>query len=86
MSWKTPNPAFLVYAWMKPNQGVSGQGPDWMVGPSDALVFDFVTSSIARIGTGKIDFGRQLWGDGTIPLAAKRKRGALTVSGTVTFN
>ena len=86
MAWNTPNPAFLVYAWMKPNQGVSGQGPDWMVGPSDALVFDFVTSSIARIGTGKIDFGRQLWGDGTIPLAAKRKRGALTVSGTVTFN
>jgi hypothetical protein len=37
-------------------------------------------------GTGAINFGRQLWGDGTIPLAAKKPRGTLTVSGTVTFN
>jgi len=86
MAWNTPNPAFLVYAWMKPNQGVSGQGPDWMVSPSDTMVFDFVTSSIARIGTGKIDFGRQLWGDGTLPLSTKRSRGSLTISGTTTFN
>jgi hypothetical protein len=86
MSWNTPHPAFLVYAWTKTNQGVSGQGPDWVVGPSDAMVFDFVATSIARIGTGKIDFGRQLWGDGTIPLSAKKPRGTMTVSGMVTFN
>lgn len=86
MSWKTPNPAFLVYAWMKPNQGVSGQGPDWVVGPSDTMVFDFVATSLARIGTTKINFGRQLWGDGTIPLSSKRARPTWTVTGTTTFN
>ncbi len=71
---------------MRHIRGVSGTGPDWVVGPSDRIAFDFVGTSIARIGTGKIDFGRQLWGDGTIPLSAKKPRGTMTVSGTVTFN
>lgn len=84
MGWKTPNPPFLIYAWTK-HVGQSGSGPDWVVGPSDVIVADFVGTSVGRVGTGKIDFGRPLLGDGTIPFSAKRPRGSLTVSGTLAF-
>lgn len=81
MAWNTPNPAFLIYAWTKHNQGVSGTGPDWVVGPSDKIAFDFIGTSVARLGTGKINFGRPVLGDGTLPLVAQSgRRGTLTVS------
>lgn len=81
MAWNTPNPAFLIYAWTKHNQGVSGTGPDWVVGPSDRIAFDFVATSIGRLGTGKINFGRPILGDGTIPLVPQTgRRGTLSVT------
>lgn len=86
MAWKTPHPAFLAYAWVRLNQGVAGQGPDWVIGPSDTMLFDLVGTSISRIGTGTINFGRQLWGDGTLPLSVKRHRGTLNIAGTLTVN
>lgn len=86
MGWKTPFPPFLVYAWTRQNQGVAGTGPDWVVGPGDVIVADFVGTSVGRLGTGMIDFGRPLLGDGTIPFSTKRRRGSMTVSGTATFN
>ncbi len=85
MGWHTANPPFLVYAWTKHNQGLGGTGPDWVVGPSDTKAFDFVGTSIGRLGTGMVNLGRIVLGDGTLPLSAKRSRGAITVSGTVTF-
>lgn len=85
MAWNTPTPAFLIYAWTRHNQGVGGTGPDWVVGPSDRIAADFVATSIARLGTGKINFGRPILGDCTLPLVAQSgRRGSLTV-GTLTF-
>lgn len=82
MGWKTPNPPFLIYAWTQ-SVGQSGSGPEWVVGPSDVIVADFVGTSVARVLTGKINFGRPLLGDGTIPFAVKRPRGTLSVTNLV---
>lgn len=74
---RTSNPYFLVYAWTNPTWV---DMPYWVSGPSDTIVFDMISGSIARIGDGTILLRRMVLGDGTIPLSAKRPRGTLTVT------